>query len=173
MDTLPSSLLLNSAMRDPHVRDMLHKKTTSDRAGSREEAKLAQLEVDSMTPLYDGCNPEVTRLSFTLELLKTKAKNKWTDTSLDELLKYLKKVLPAGSLCPTSVEEAKKIMCLLICHALDMTHASMIASYIGTSTRKKPSVQSAMLHDIKRPERKLHRKLYGTFRSLRVYSGIS
>ena len=60
-----------------------------------------------MTPLYDGCNPEVTRLSFTLELLKMKAKNKWTDTSLDELLKYLKKVLPAGSLCPTSVEEAK------------------------------------------------------------------
>ena len=80
-----------------------HKKMTSDRAASREEAKLAQLEVDSMTPLHDGCDPEVTRLSFTLELLKTKAKNKWTDTTLDELLKYLKKVLPAGSLCPTSV----------------------------------------------------------------------
>ena len=103
MNTPPSSSLLSSAMRDPHVRDLLCKKTTSDRAASREEAKLAQLEVDSMTPLYDGCNPEVTRLSFTLELLKTKAKNKWTDASLDELLKYLKKVLPAGSLCPTSV----------------------------------------------------------------------
>ena len=116
-DTPPSSSLLSSAMRDPHVRDLLRKKTTSDRAASREEAKLAQLEVDSMTPLYDGCNPEVTRLSFTLELLKMKAKNKWTDTSLDELLKYLKKVLPAGSLCPTSVEEAKKIVC-----PLDLPH---------------------------------------------------
>ena len=66
-----------------------------------------------MTPLYDGCNPRVTRLSFTLELLKTKAKNKSTDTSLDELLKHLKKVLPAGSLCPASVEDAKKIVCPL------------------------------------------------------------
>ena len=70
-----------------------------------------QLEVDSRTPLYDGCNPEVTRLSFTLELLKTKAKNKWTDKSLDEHLKYLhNKVLPTGNLCPTSVEEGKKII---------------------------------------------------------------
>ena len=56
-------------------------------------------------------------MSFTLELLKAKAKNKWTDTSLDELLKYLKKVLPAGRLCPTSVEEAKKIVC-----PLDLPH---------------------------------------------------
>jgi len=116
-DTPPSLSLLSSAMRDPHVRDLLQQKATSDRAASREEAKLAQLEVDSMTPLYDGCNPEVTRLSFTLELLKTKAKNKWTDASLDELLKYLKKVLLAESLCPTSVEEAKKIMC-----PLDLPH---------------------------------------------------
>ena len=73
-DTPPSFSLLSSAMWDPHVRDLLRKTTTSDRAASREEAKLAQLEVDSMTPLYDGCNPEVTRLSFTLELLKMKAK---------------------------------------------------------------------------------------------------
>ena len=69
--------------------------------------------VDSNTPLYDGCNPEVTRFIFTLQLLKTKAKNKWTDTSLDENLKYLKDVLPAGNLCPTSVDEAKKIVCPL------------------------------------------------------------
>jgi hypothetical protein len=63
-------------MRDPHVRDLLHKKMSSDRAASREEAWLEQLEVDSKTPLYDGCDPEVTRLSFMLELLKTNAKNK-------------------------------------------------------------------------------------------------
>ena len=79
--------------------------------------KLEQLVVDSNTPLYDGCNPEVTRLNFTLQVLKTKAKNKWTDTSLDEHLKYLKDVLPTGNLCPTSVDEAKKIMC-----PLDLPH---------------------------------------------------
>ena len=56
-------------------------------------------------------------MSFTLQLLKTKAKNKWTDTSLDEHLKYLKDVLPAGNLCPTSVDDAKKIVC-----PLDLPH---------------------------------------------------
>jgi hypothetical protein len=113
-DTLQSSTLLSSVVQDPHVRDLLHKSTTSDRAASREEAKLAQLEVDSKTPLYDGCDPEVTRLSFTLELLNTKAKNKWTDARLDEHLKHIhNKVLPVGNLCPTSVEEAKKIVCPL------------------------------------------------------------
>ena len=40
-----------------------------------------------------------------------------TDTSLDELLKYLKDVLPAGNLCPSSVDEAKKIVC-----PLDLLH---------------------------------------------------
>ena len=115
--TEPSSLL-NSIVRDPHVRDLLCKKTTSDRAASREEAKLEQLEVDSKTPLYDGCAPEVTRLSFTLELLNTKAKNKWSDKSLDDHLKYLNKlVLPLGNMCPTSVYEAKKIVC-----PLDLPH---------------------------------------------------
>src|SRR4051812_11302314 len=103
--------LLNSIVWDPHVRDLLLKKTTSDRAASREEAKLEQLEVDSKTPLHDGCAPEVKRLSFTLELLKTKAKNKWSDKSLDDHIKYLSKtVLPSGNLCPTSVDEAKKIV---------------------------------------------------------------
>lgn len=104
-------------MRDPHVQALLRKETSTERAASREEAKLEQLVVDSNTPLSDGCNPEVTRLSFTLQLLKTKAKNKWTDTSLDEHLKYLKDVLPAGNLCPTSVDEAKKIVC-----PLDLPH---------------------------------------------------
>ena len=78
--TPQSSTLLSSVMQDPHVRDLLRKSTTSERATSREEAKLAQLEVDSKTPLYDDCDHEVARLSFTLQLLKTKAKNKWTDT---------------------------------------------------------------------------------------------
>ena len=49
-DMPSSSSLLSSAMWDPRVQDQLRKKTTSDRAASREEAKLAQLEVDSMTP---------------------------------------------------------------------------------------------------------------------------
>ena len=115
--TQQSSLVLRSIVRDPHVQALLRKETSTERAASREEPKLEQLVVDSNTPLYDGCNPEVTRLSFTLQLLKTKAKNKWTDTSLDEHLKYLKDVLPVRNLCPTSVDEAKKIVC-----PLDLPH---------------------------------------------------
>jgi hypothetical protein len=116
---MPQSLtLLSSVVHDPHVQELLCKNTTSERAASKEEDKLAQLQVDSKTPLYDGCDPKVTHLSFMLELLKTKAKNKWTDTSLDEHLKHLHdKVLPMGNKCPTSVEEAKKIVC-----PLDLPH---------------------------------------------------
>src|ERR1041385_6968022 len=62
-DMTDPSLLLNSIVRGPHVRDLLRKKTTSDRVVSRVEAKWEQLEVDSKTPLYDSCAPEVTRLS--------------------------------------------------------------------------------------------------------------
>ena len=118
MDTMPqSSSVLSSIVRDPNVQALLRKETSTERVASREEAKLEQLAVDSNTPLYDGSNPEVTRLSFMLQLLKTKAKNKWTDTSLDEHLKYLKDVLPEGNLCPSSVDEAKKIVC-----PLDLPH---------------------------------------------------
>ena len=128
--------------------------------------------VDSNTPLYVGCNPEVTRLCFTLQLLKTKAKNKWTDTSLDEHLKYLKDVLPAGNLCPTSVDEAKKIVC-----PLDLPHVRYHACindciiYQKEHTEKQV-VRCAMLLDTRRPGRNVPRKLYGTYRSLLVSRGI-
>src|SRR5215216_4294019 len=78
VDSTPQSLLvLSSIVRDPHVQALLRKETSTKIGASREEANLQQLVVDSNTPLYDGCNPKVTGLSFTLQLLKTKAKNKW------------------------------------------------------------------------------------------------
>src|SRR5204863_249572 len=128
-------------------RDLLCKKTTNDRAACSEEAKVEQLEVDSHTPLYDGYDPEVTRLSFTLELLKTKANNKWTDRSLDELLKYL-----MGTCVLLVSMRPRRSRALLICRTLDTMHASMIASFIGRSTRKKTIVRCAMLLDTRRPE---------------------
>ena len=68
-----SSMLLSAVVQDPHVRDMVHKKMTSVRAASRDEAKLAQLDLDSMNPLCDGCDSDETCTSFILNLLKTKA----------------------------------------------------------------------------------------------------
>ncbi|KAK1650303.1 hypothetical protein QYE76_068108 [Lolium multiflorum] len=68
---------LTSALRDPHVQELLLK----DMGNAKPEAKLAQMEVDGMTPLYPGCRPEDTRLSVTLECLEMKAEHKWTDSS--------------------------------------------------------------------------------------------
>src|SRR3954465_4926305 len=103
-------------MQDPHVQELLHKNTTSERAASREEAKMAQLELDSKTPLYEGCRPEDTRLSFTLGLIKMKAKNKWSDTSLDEHFNFLQETYPKGNVCPTVSRKPRKLGALLIFH---------------------------------------------------------
>jgi hypothetical protein len=113
--------------------------------------------------LYDGCDPEVTRLSFTLELLKAKAKNKWTDASLDEHLKYLQKVLPVGNLCPTSVEEAKKIV-----RPLDLLHIRYHACIndciiYRNEHAKNTSCPVYNASRYKKAGKKLLRNFYGTF----------
>ena len=47
-------------------------------SGAREKAKLDQLEIDAVTPLYEGCRPEDTRLKVTLMALAMKVKHKMT-----------------------------------------------------------------------------------------------
>jgi hypothetical protein len=108
---------MTSVVQDPYVKELLRKKTTNTRAASREESKLAQLELDSKTPLYAGCDPKETRLNIALNLLQTKARYKWSDVSLNAHLKYLHELLPEKNMCPTSIEEAKKIVC-----PLDLPH---------------------------------------------------
>lgn len=103
--------LLASAVRDPHLKELLLKKTTNCRSASIEQAKLAQLEVDSNTPLYPGCGSEDSRLKVALDVLKMKAKHKWTDVSVDASLQYWQSKLPEGNSCPTSCDEAKKVVC--------------------------------------------------------------
>ncbi|KAK1585288.1 hypothetical protein QYE76_018004 [Lolium multiflorum] len=46
-----------------------------------------------------------------------KAKHGWTDTSVDDILEYVKDLLPAGNTCPGSLAEAKRITC-----PLDLPH---------------------------------------------------
>ena len=108
---------LAAMVQDPHFKDLLRKKTSNDRAAIKEALKLAQLEIDAKTPLYEGCDPEHTRLHVTLKLLNIKEKFKSTDASLNATLEYLHKVLPKGNLLPHSVDEAKKIVC-----PLDLPH---------------------------------------------------
>ncbi|KAK1665949.1 hypothetical protein QYE76_054108 [Lolium multiflorum] len=103
---------LTSALRDPHVQELLLKDT-----GNAKLAKLAQMEVDGMTPLYPGCRPEDTRLSVTLECLEMKAEHKWTDSSFSDNMKSWHARLPKDNTLPTSIDEAKKVVC-----PLDLPH---------------------------------------------------
>ncbi|KAK1561493.1 hypothetical protein QYE76_017682 [Lolium multiflorum] len=104
---------LTSALRDPHVQELLLK----DTGNAKPEAKLAQMEVDGMTPLYPGCRPEDTRLSVTLECLEMKAEHKWTDNSFSDNMKSWHARLPKDNTLPTSIDEAKKVVC-----PLDLPH---------------------------------------------------
>ena len=110
-----TTTLLTSVVRDPHVQELLLNKTTTDpRAADRRKSKLAQLEIDSNTPLYDpGRGPEESRLRVALDILQMKAKHKWTDVSFDDNMEFQHDLLPKGNKCPTSIEEAKKIVCPL------------------------------------------------------------
>jgi hypothetical protein len=60
-----------------------------------------------------GCNKEHTVLWMTLELLKFKARNRWSNTSFLALLELLTKVWPKPNGLPSSTYQAKKIICLL------------------------------------------------------------
>jgi hypothetical protein len=62
---------------------------------------------------YKGCHKEHTVLWITLELLKLKASNGWSDNTFLALLEFLSKVLPKPNGCPTSTYLAKKIICPL------------------------------------------------------------
>jgi hypothetical protein len=66
--------------------------------------------------LYEECkgyHKEHTVLWMTLELLKLKASNGWSDSSFSTLLELLSKVLPKPNGLPTSTYLAKKIICPL------------------------------------------------------------
>ncbi|KAK1661293.1 hypothetical protein QYE76_049452 [Lolium multiflorum] len=101
---------LASVVRDPHLQDLLLEKTK----GAKRKSKLEQLEIDSNTPLYDsGRGLGESRLRVALDVLQMKAKHGWTDTSVDDILEYVKDLLPAGNTCPGSLAEAKRITCPL------------------------------------------------------------
>ena len=98
-------------VQDPHIQELLLKQTGNARAATREKAKLDQLEIDAVTPLYEGCRPEDTRLKVTLMALEMKVKHKMTDTCFDENMSFWHERLPKGNKCPTIFEEAKKVVC--------------------------------------------------------------
>jgi hypothetical protein len=79
---------LTSAMRDPHVQELLLTETSNAKAVAREKDKLKQMEKDGKTPLYPGCRPGDTCLNVTVKALEMKVQHKWTDVSFDDNLAY-------------------------------------------------------------------------------------
>jgi hypothetical protein len=70
-----------------------------------------------------GCDKEHTVLWMTLELMKLKATNGWSDTSFSSLLELLTKVLSKSNGLPSSIYQAKKIICSLTL-GIEKIHAS-------------------------------------------------
>jgi hypothetical protein len=73
--------------------------------------------IDGITPLYPGCRPQDTRLQVTLNAMEMKSGNSWTDKSFNQNLKFWHDILPEGNTLPTTIEEAKKVLC-----PLDLPH---------------------------------------------------
>jgi hypothetical protein len=92
-----------------------------------------------------GCHKEHTVLWITLELLKLKASNGWSDSSFSALLELLSKVLSKSNGLPTSTFLAKEIICPLTLGVEKSLLARIIASYIEKNMNSKISVQGAML----------------------------
>jgi hypothetical protein len=98
--------------------------------------------------LYEECkgyDKEHTVLWMTIELLKLKASNGWSDSSFSAPLELLSKVLPKPNGLRTSTYIAKKIICPLTL-GVEKIHASRtIASYTEKNMNSKISVQGAKL----------------------------
>jgi hypothetical protein len=71
---------------------------------------------EALRDLYEECkecDKEHTVLWMTLELLKLKDSNGWSNTNFSALLQLLTKVLPKLNDLPNSTYQAKKIICPL------------------------------------------------------------
>jgi hypothetical protein len=93
---------------------------------------------------------EESRLRVALDVLQMKAKHRWTDTSVDDILEYLKDLLPAENTCPDILAKAKRITC-----PLDLPHEKCHACIndciiIVTSTWTRPNVRCVMLIDTRK-----------------------
>ena len=76
-------------VHDPHLQEfLLNQATNNTRDVAQEKVKMNQLEIDGVTPLYQGCNPEDTRLKVALIALEMKVKHKMTETCFDENMSF-------------------------------------------------------------------------------------
>ena len=154
----------SSWLRDPHVQELLLKETSNAKAAAREKARLEQMEKDAVTPLYEGCNEEDTRLTVTLMALEMKAKHKMTDECFDDMMEFWHdRLSKTRNTCPTSTAEAMKSVCPLNLPYVKYHVCIHDCVIYWARTRRKPHVRCARLLDTRDGPRKLLDKWYGTF----------
>jgi hypothetical protein len=79
----------------------------------KESLQFEQMLQDHNKLLYPTCEDGWKKLCSTLELLKWKAETGVTDSSFENLLVLMKKMLPRMNELPASTYEAKKLVCPL------------------------------------------------------------
>jgi hypothetical protein len=82
---------------------------------------------------------------MTLELLKLKASNGWSESSFSALLELLSKVLPKSNALSTSTYLAKKIICLLTLGVEKIHSCPNHCILYKKNTNSKISVQGKIL----------------------------
>jgi hypothetical protein len=84
-----------------------------DEYSNNELAKYKRMIENSKKPLYHNCVAQYTRLFVMVKLFQLNAGNRWSDGSLNDLLTFIKDMLPQGNAVLETVYEAKIIICSL------------------------------------------------------------
>ncbi|KAD2804018.1 hypothetical protein E3N88_37395 [Mikania micrantha] len=78
--------------------------------GDNDQEELQHMFADSEKPLYVGCD-NFSKLSAVLKLFNLKSSYGWSDKSFTSLLVILHDMLPKDNELPTSLYQAKKMIC--------------------------------------------------------------
>ena len=117
----PSPIVANVAPRTDEMTDVINdiigeantneedEDEGTDEGGSGVDKEFGELFEEVETELYPGCT-WLSSLNFLAKMLHMKVLNKWTNSSFDELLEFLKFAFPKENKIPASYYEAKKKM---------------------------------------------------------------
>ncbi|CAL1402720.1 unnamed protein product [Linum trigynum] len=77
---------------------------------NEEAQKFYRLFGEAQSPLYEGCDPKLSRLSCIVKLMNMKWLNSWTDHSFTEFLKFIRSAFPMAESLPKNYYASKQLM---------------------------------------------------------------
>ncbi|KAJ9538028.1 hypothetical protein OSB04_030761 [Centaurea solstitialis] len=112
-DVVPTTDELIDVINDVRGENIINEENVdegiSDGDLSGADQEFAELFQEVETELYPGCT-WLSSLNFLAKMLQMKVMNKWTNSSFDQLLEFLKFAFPKENTIPASHYEAKKKM---------------------------------------------------------------